>query len=905
MDKIIGYILNIEDNVLVNVEPKYEEISFEYLNDYADFEDFEIADEDDWEFYEDSWDFQEESCSVVAQGSDSEVNFDEDDKQQSGDEMEERQVEPVEYISEADEIVVPEGIVKIGRVAFRKCREVRTVILPESLVEIDAFAFYGCECLEHLDLPENIVRIGESAFSSCYSLEKIKLPHGLKKLEDYLFSDCKALEQVTIPESVEEIGNSVFWRCRKLSKLQLPKNLKKIGDRLFASMAGFAGLVLPAAVTSIHPGNFEDGAGMDWSNHEGVNTPYRIGIDWLAVEDGNQTFRMENGMLLTMDGKTLLYCPRSVQGKVTIPEGVVSIGRAAFWGCLGISEIQFPDSVEKFGLASFSNCSNLQKVVLPPKLSTLPESVFVSCNKLKNIQIHENISYIGPSAFCNCNALKELVIPSNVRIIETNAFAGSWGLERVEISEGTWKIGKEAFYNCINLKKIRIPDSVEMIGEAAFERCRQVTIECYMDSEAERHAYENDIPYRTDWMEIPEDEPVQEMWAWEEGLENPFCRIENGIVYSKDGTMLLHCLEEYQGTVVVPEGVKMITADAFFQCEGVEKVILPEGLLYIGKSAFYECSSLKEVYLPESLLEIEEQVFSWCEKLEIAELPKELKALGKEAFLGTALKTLSLPSSLNWGCGEDVFEDCKNLSYVSMPQYFEGLDLEDCLAFFKGCDALEHIIIEENGRECGLEDDGEYYTIEDLVICRRKKSIVYYPPGKKGVLRIPEGIEWVEIDGFSGKCKMSGIVFPASWKEKWSCRENSRECAFERMLNSCLELEFVEVHKENPYCASENGLLLSKDKKELLYCPKKMQGIVTIPEGVEDIELHVFEKCSFITEIHFPMSYEGLYWEFSGCDSLKEISISKSIKLFGRDISELVQNAILKQWDFHVSIREK
>ena len=46
--------------------------------------------------------------------------------------------------------------------------------------------------------------------------------------------------------------------------------------------------------------------------------------------------------------------------------------------------------------------------------------------------------------------------------------------------------------------------------------------------------------------------------------------------------------------VVLPEGVKVISANAFENCQRLEKVVFPSTLERIGEEAFVNCTSLKE-----------------------------------------------------------------------------------------------------------------------------------------------------------------------------------------------------------------------------------------------------------------------------------------------------------------------
>ena len=106
---------------------------------------------------------------------------------------------------------------------------------------------------------------------------------------------------------------------------------------------------------------------------------------------------------------------------VVIPEGVVSIGDAAFYGS-----------------------ENLEVLVLPSTLKVIDEKAFMqvgayshakySC--LKELVIPEGVVGIGPEAFSGCYALTSLSLPKSLRFIGLDAFLGASRLTKFEIPEG-------------------------------------------------------------------------------------------------------------------------------------------------------------------------------------------------------------------------------------------------------------------------------------------------------------------------------------------------------------------------------------------------------------------------------------------------------------------------------------
>ena len=115
------------------------------------------------------------------------------------------------------------------------------VILPRGVIYIGKGAFKGLENLRHVVLPAKLEYIDESAFENCSALESITFPDGLKVIRECAFCACESLEEVIIPSSVVEIGKLAFYRCSSLSTLKIKNGVKYIGMRAFGDCASLYG----------------------------------------------------------------------------------------------------------------------------------------------------------------------------------------------------------------------------------------------------------------------------------------------------------------------------------------------------------------------------------------------------------------------------------------------------------------------------------------------------------------------------------------------------------------------------------------------------------------------------------------------------------------------------------------
>ena len=68
-------------------------------------------------------------------------------------------------------VIINEGVVKIGRAAFKGCLNIVTLALPDSLTEICDSAFSGCDSIINLYVGAGLKKIGASAFAGCTDLK--------------------------------------------------------------------------------------------------------------------------------------------------------------------------------------------------------------------------------------------------------------------------------------------------------------------------------------------------------------------------------------------------------------------------------------------------------------------------------------------------------------------------------------------------------------------------------------------------------------------------------------------------------------------------------------------------------------------------------------------------------------
>lgn len=95
--------------------------------------------------------------------------------------------------------------------------------------------------------------------------------------------------------------------------------------------------------------------------------------------------------------------------KITLPDTVRSIGRAAFWDCKSLISVNIPDGVTEIGENTFAECHKLDKIIIPSSVRTVDRRAFYWCDSLKFLEIPEGVEVIGDNAFSLCAALTAVV----------------------------------------------------------------------------------------------------------------------------------------------------------------------------------------------------------------------------------------------------------------------------------------------------------------------------------------------------------------------------------------------------------------------------------------------------------------------------------------------------------------
>ena len=152
----------------------------------------------------------------------------------------------------------------------------------------------------------------------------------------------------------------------------------------------------------------------------------------------------------------------------------------------------------------------------------------------------------------------------------------------------------------------------------------------------------------------------------------------------KDGVLI-----KYHGTashVSIPETVKVIGKETFYNCRQLSTVFIPNTVTSIGERAFGNLY-IKEIILPDSVTSLDEAAFRTCAAAEELRLPKNITSIPVEGFGGCLkLKEVIVPDGVTI-LPSAAFSNCRSLPSITLPASIT--DIESMA--FANCDVFKVI----------------------------------------------------------------------------------------------------------------------------------------------------------------------------------------------------------------------
>ena len=421
-----------------------------------------------------------------------------------------------------EEIHIPVNVKHICEEAFDGCANLKKVVIYNSDVEIDLTAFSNCLSLTSIvDGYGNPIKVKDAllfyANPHKFVVEgKLDVPDGVEVIPDSAFKDCLGLVEVIIPESVHTIEYEAFCGCADLKKITMPESVSNIADNAFASCC-----LLDEIITSDI-------------------------IKWKMNPHGF-----------------------IVNGKLDVPDGVLSISRRQFKGNTELTDVVIPASVYSIGSHAFADCKNLKSISIPNN----DTDRLLKC-------------HVSSDAFDGCSQLSEIDVPYMIR---WECFAETVILQHTQNGICTVpgyvadNIGTIRLNGCEEVETIEIPKGIRSLQITNCPNLKQVI-------------------YQGGCRIIVKDCPQYEHLVLDlrtSSLEH--LTVENLNGYDKESIT----------EVILPKSAKAIGHRAFQDWNALREIDIPESVQKVAKDAFKGCTNLKTIRV-HGTLKVEWTEFEEC-----------------------------------------------------------------------------------------------------------------------------------------------------------------------------------------------------------------------------------------------------------------------------------------------------
>ena len=605
------------------------------------------------------------------------------------------------YGAPISELVLPEGLKKVGNYAFYSISardNAGSVTLPSTLEEIGNNAFYYIHFADELVIPASVRTIGKEAFAQNATR-------------------ATATTKITFADNsqLESIGNSAFSNFVNVTSFQFSKNanaqgevaaaaetenraLFTLGASVFSGMKNLQSIELPANLTSIADSAFSGLTGL-------------TSITWESPE--NSAITSIGASAFSRTGISKFAFPKN-------PDSPISLGANLFMFCGKLATVSLSASINDINNV-FTGCSALQTIEIAEDntyLSSKPPIIYNAAgnvvkyvcgayNKDEGIfQIPEGGTEIGGGAFNGQTEIVEIRIPASVQKIGDNAFANCVSLKKVVFANGSvlTEIGKAAFLNCVSLESINLEvcDRLEKLGEGTssnggvFAGCKNLKSLKFGKGIKTLGAYQFDDYSFVEEVDLSACLELQELqnYLFQDNVSIKSVKLPSSLThvgsYTFDGcTNLSRVNSDEEGTVDLSGLVNLQymygskpgssfkpetssgSCYTFQDCTSIKKAILPPNLDLLGGSAFKNCTNLTEVVGLENVLNLAGSSIFQNTGLTSVTIGERTKSLGTSLFQGCErLSSLTFENPENFtSLPGSLVRDCPRITSFNLAQF--------------------------------------------------------------------------------------------------------------------------------------------------------------------------------------------------------------------------------------------
>lgn len=312
------------------------------------------------------------------------------------------------------------------------------------------------------------------------SFDELAYFSGLKALDDYAFSGCSSLKSITLPEGLVSLGKHALAYCPALASVVCLSTVPPaFGENvLVASKEGWI-IVPEGCVQTYRQADGWNAAPERIITAGELDSPVisfkdpaakALCVDrWDRNGDGELTER-EAASVTNFWGGSEFKTFRSFDEFVYFTS-VTEIG-SNFENASNLTSIQFPPSLKEIGYSAFYRAGLQGSLTLPAGLETIGDFAFAECTGLTGtLVLPASLTSIGRRAFYKCSGFTgDLTIPNGVTVIHDDTFFECSGMDGTLTLQENMQYIEEWAFACSPFSRIDVlAQTIPVCEEHSFE----------------------------------------------------------------------------------------------------------------------------------------------------------------------------------------------------------------------------------------------------------------------------------------------------------------------------------------------------------------------------------------------------------------------------------------------------